>query len=148
MEFPVTERRPIISLSYVPRCSQSEFPCGGLLVLTLGSLWFFENEQHSSYRAHRLPLEGAFWSLRFDRNTRLVLVTTRPNPHSRHVALELTRVNVGGADSDPPEFVISANPILDCRRGGSYSVRSFLRAAVISNPDRADRVLGKCCRLY
>ena len=40
-------------------------------------------------KASKLPLEGAFWSIRFDANTRLVLVTTRPAPHSRQVALEL-----------------------------------------------------------
>ena len=39
------------------------------------------------------------------------------------------------------DFVVTANPVLDCRRGGSYSERSFLRAAVVSNPERADRVL-------
>ena len=39
------------------------------------------------------------------------------------------------------DFAVTANPVLDCRRGGSYSERSFLRAAVVSNPERADRVL-------
>ena len=72
----------------------SAFPVGGLLVLTLGSLWFFENvggdvDGSGGYKASKLPLDGAFWSMRFDANTRLVLVTTRPAPHSRQVALEL-----------------------------------------------------------
>lgn len=43
LEFPVVERRPIIALSYVPSSNSSQFPSGGLLVQTLGSLWFFEN---------------------------------------------------------------------------------------------------------
>ena len=43
LEFPVVERRPIIGLAYVKRDHRSAFPVGGLLVLTLGSLWFFEN---------------------------------------------------------------------------------------------------------
>lgn len=140
LEFPVVERRPVIGLAYVKRDHRSAFPVGGLLVLTLGSLWFFENvgESAGGYKASKLPLDGAFWSMRFDANTRLVLVTTRPAPHSRQVALELSRVSVSDNGSD---FVVTANPVLDCRRGGSYSERSFLRAAVVSNPERADRVL-------
>ena len=43
LEFPVVERRPIIGLAYVKRDHRSAFPVGGLLVLTLGSLWFFED---------------------------------------------------------------------------------------------------------
>lgn len=140
LDFPVVERRPIIGLSYVQRCQQSPFSCGGLLVLTLGSLWFFENVSSSTFKAFKLPLEGAFWSMKFDVNTRLLLVTTRPSPHSRHVVLELNRVAVDPANA---EFVVTANPILDTRRGGSYSERSFLRAAIVSNPERQDKVLGK-----
>ena len=43
LEFPLVERRPVIGLAYVKRDHRSAFPVGGLLVLTLGSLWFFEN---------------------------------------------------------------------------------------------------------
>lgn len=42
LEFPVVERRPIIGCAWVPACPRSPFPCAGLLVQTLGSLWFFE----------------------------------------------------------------------------------------------------------
>ena len=31
----------------------------------------------SGYKASKLPLDGAFWSIRFDDNTRLVLVVRR-----------------------------------------------------------------------
>jgi WD40 repeat protein len=41
LEFPGSERRPIIGLSYVPSQQQHpSFPSSGLLVLTLGSLWY------------------------------------------------------------------------------------------------------------
>lgn len=43
LEYPVPEMRPIIGLEYVPaRGGHAGFPCGGLFVLTLGSLWFFQ----------------------------------------------------------------------------------------------------------
>ena len=50
LEFPVVERRPVIGLAYVKRDNRSVFPVGGLLVLTLGSLWFFENDAARGYR--------------------------------------------------------------------------------------------------
>ena len=84
LEFPVVERRPIIGMTYVPACQNHQiFPCGGLLVQTLGSIWFFEslgtdasNISNDSqpqdtdpvvcssfgvtrtFKAHRLPIEG------------------------------------------------------------------------------------------
>ena len=84
MDFPVVERRPIIGMTYVPASQNHEiFPCGGLLVQTLGSLWFFEslgnivqdNSRDSqpqdtdpilcssfgvirTFKAHKLPIEG------------------------------------------------------------------------------------------
>ena len=71
-------------MTYVPACpSHATFPCGGLLVQTLGSLWFFEslgtdvvdNSNVSQnldgdaivcpsfgvkriFKAHKLPIEG------------------------------------------------------------------------------------------
>ena len=39
IEFPVQERRPIVSMSYVPKCdTHRSFPCAGLLVMTLGKI--------------------------------------------------------------------------------------------------------------
>ena len=84
LDFPVVERRPIIGMTYVPAChAHAIFPCGGLLVQTLGSIWFFEslgtnvadNSNESSnqdkdpivcssfgvlrtFKAHKLPIEG------------------------------------------------------------------------------------------
>ena len=84
LEFPVVERRPIIGMTYVPAStSHLTFPCGGLLVQTLGSLWFFESlgndvleatsdvESEETdpvvcstfsvkriFKSHKLPIEG------------------------------------------------------------------------------------------
>ena len=37
---------------------------------------------------------GLFWSLRFDLKTRLILVSTKPTPHARHVVCEPIKVNI------------------------------------------------------
>ena len=85
IEFPVTERRPIIGLIHVPKDdSHRNFPVSGLLVMTLGSLWFFEDtanvEQHT---IHKLSVEGLFWSFDFHAATRNLLINFRPQPHAR-----------------------------------------------------------------
>jgi len=134
LEFPVTERRPIIALAYVAAAPKHKtFPCGGLLVQTLGSLWFFENRGESFY-AHKLEVEGLFWSLRFDAKTRLILASTKPTPHARHVVCEPVRINVSQDPLKPDFKVTAANVLLDNRRGGSYTDRSFLRPAVFEKP--------------
>ena len=84
LEFPVVERRPIIGMTYVPASTNhATFPCGGLIIQTLGSLWFFESlgsdvsevtsdiqSQETdpvvcssfgvkrNFKAHKLPIEG------------------------------------------------------------------------------------------
>ena len=100
LSFPVTERRPIIAMAYLPRPpalsggGNSAFDFGGLLVLTLGSMWFFEcvNAEEDEYEATRLPLEGRFWAMRVEARTRAVIVTVAPNPHARHVVCQLSKV--------------------------------------------------------
>ena len=80
----MVERRPIIGMTYVPASlNHPTFPCGGLLVQTLGSLWFFESSGTDvldnstdnlsqekdpvvsssfgvirNFKSHRLPIEG------------------------------------------------------------------------------------------
>ena len=84
LEFPVVERRPIIGMVYVPaNTNHATFPCGGILVQTLGTLWFFESlgsdvsevtsdsdvqevdpvvcssfSVKRKFKAHKLPIEG------------------------------------------------------------------------------------------
>ena len=84
IEFPVVERRPIIGMTYIPaNISKATFPCAGLLVQTLGSVWFFESKgtevvsttptQNDTsepdpvvssfsvlrrFQAHKLPIDG------------------------------------------------------------------------------------------
>ena len=97
LSFPVTERRPIIAMAYVSRNgSGGANDFGGLLVLTLGSLWFFEcvDAAEEAYEATKLPLEGVFWAMRLEQRTRAVIVTAKPSPHARHVVCQLAKVIV------------------------------------------------------
>ena len=62
----------------------------GLLVQTLGSLWFFEfladsDSSEVSYKSHKLAVNALFWSLRFDAGSRMFLASTKPQPHARHM---------------------------------------------------------------
>lgn len=51
------------------------------------------------------------------------------------MVVELTHVNTGSPQpGQPAEFVVSANILSDQKRGGSYTVRSFLRTAFCSRP--------------
>ena len=137
LEFPVQERRPIIGLMHVPKDdSHRTFPSSGLLVMTLGSLWFFEesNGAEKQYTIHKLSVDGLFWSFHFHATTRLLLVNLRPNPtHSRHIVLELSKINVS-EDVSNPKYSIRTNIIFDQKKGGSYKERSFLRSILSSKP--------------
>jgi len=142
IEFPVTERRPIIGLIHVPKDdSHRNFPVSGLLVMTLGSLWFFEDtanvEQHT---IHKLSVEGLFWSFDFHAATRNLLINFRPQPHARHIVLELNKVNVS-QDVTQPQYSIRTNIIFDQKKGGSYKDRSFLRSILCSKPRVEDQLL-------
>ena len=144
LEFPVVERRPVIGLGYLSSSPHHKsFPSGGLVVQTLGSLWFFESVPESvlesGYRAHKLGVNGLFWSLKLDPSARLVMASTKPAPHARHVVVEPVRVNFS-EDPTKPDFQISSNVILDNPRGGTYTDRSFLRPAIFPKPG-SDKML-------
>ena len=45
-------------------------------------------------------LLGLFWSLRFDLKTRLILVSTKPTPHARHIVCEPQRIRIAETSSE------------------------------------------------
>ena len=45
-------------------------------------------------------LIGLFWSLRFDLKTRLILVSTKPTPHARHIVCEPQRIRIAETPSE------------------------------------------------
>ena len=127
LTFPGTERRPIISLVSVPPCPAAGLHHPGFLVLTLGSLWYWEhNMGDNTFIPHKLPTpQGAlFWSLEYEPSSRLVLVVCRPSPLSKHLVMELTTTTL------PTGRVVTTNTIMTSQ-GGSYSARSFLRSSLV-----------------
>ena len=85
LAFPGSERRPIISVKFVPAAPGHGFPHPGLLAMTLGSVWFWAQDGGSEaggWTPHRLNIEGGklLWAMQYEANTRLVLVSCRPAP--------------------------------------------------------------------
>ena len=63
--------------------------------------------------------QGLFWSLKFDMQTRLILVSTKPTPHARHIVLEPNRIRL-----DPSPVVDASNSGLNQnqQRHNNYAV--------------------------
>ena len=61
------------------------------------------------------------------------MASTKPTPHARHIVCEPVRVNVS-EDVTKPDYRVSANVILDNRRGATFTDRSFLRPAIFAKP--------------
>jgi len=133
LTFPGTERRPIISLKFVPAAPALGFSFPGLLAMTLGSLWFWAHHVHNQgveWVAHRLPLDAKLlWAMQFEPESRLLLVSCRPAPQAVHLILELACTRV---ESGP---VVTSRTVLKQTSGGSYSARSFLRSTLVSAPN-------------
>ena len=136
LSFPVVERRPIISLVSVPACPAAGLNMPGLLVLTLGSLWFWEHNTDNTFTPHRLntPADKTFWSLQYQPDTRLILLVCRPCPLASHVVLELSSTSL------PTGKAVTANTIMTVQ-GGSYNARSFLRSCLILASQEEGRVV-------
>ncbi len=136
LEFPIREQRPIIGMSHAPKSqdAQSSFPCSGLFVMTLGSLWFFEEVLNSDgqvqHKAHKLAVEGLFWSLHFNFESRLLLVNFKPSPHARHAVLQFDRINVAQDVTQGPEYQIRTRIIFDNKKGGTFKEKTFLRSVL------------------
>lgn len=146
LEFPIQERRPIIGVRHVPKSnSNGSFSCSGLFVMTLGSLWFFEEvtvgDGQIQHSCHKIQLEGLFWSMHFNADTRLLLVNFRPNPHARHVVLQFDRINVSTNVTQGPEFRLSHSVIFDNKKGGSYKEKSFLKSVLCPKPGSEGQML-------
>jgi len=130
LTFPGAERRPIISLKFVPAAPDRGFPFPGLLAMTLGSLWFCTHQEGADWVPHRLPIDAKLlWSMEFEPESRLLLVSCRPAPQAVHLILELNCIM---EESGP---VVTSRTVMKQVNGGSYSIRSFLRSTLISGPN-------------
>ena len=155
LEFPIQERRPIIGLCHVPKSSAADsgsFTCSGLFVMTLGSLWFFEEVPAANgqfqHKPHRISIEGLFWSLHFNCESRLLLVNFRPNPHARHAVVQFDRINVSQNVTQGPDYQISTRVIFDNKKGGTYKEKSFLRSVICQKPGTEENQSGQMVVLY
>jgi len=123
--FQGTERRPIIGLRSVPPSPENGLPYPGILVLTLGSLWYWE--MGAEVVQHRLstPSGRLFSSLSYDTKARLLLVSCRPAPNALHIVMQLAVSRLPGGSRAVVGQVVAQVA------GGSYRERSFLRAALV-----------------
>lgn len=138
LTFPGTERRPIIGLLAVAANVSAGLHHPGLLVLTLGSLWYWEhNIAQGTFTPHKLatPPDKTFWSLEYDADTRLMLLVCRPGPLCTHVVMELVTTRL-----DSGQRVVSTNSIMSVE-GGSYKARSFLRSCLLVTSAKEGRVM-------
>ena len=71
----------------VPACPEAGLPLPGVLLLTLGSLWFWEhNPAEGSLVPHRLPTPpgSLFWSLRYQQDVGSLHCALYCTPLCRH----------------------------------------------------------------
>ncbi|XP_078138998.1 E3 ubiquitin-protein ligase rfwd3.S [Centroberyx gerrardi] len=129
---PLHCRRPVVSLSYVPRAASSSFPCGGLLAGSLEGGCFWEQLDGTSYRPHVLPLEATGCTdLQVETESRHCLVTYRPgrsNPSLRCVLMALTRP----PQQDSQQPLCSCVPVQTFTAGLSYKL--LTKNAVFRSP--------------
>ncbi|XP_076274362.1 mutagen-sensitive 302 isoform X2 [Rhynchophorus ferrugineus] len=100
---------PIVSLTGIKNDNGLDL----LLVAKLNSVWAIENHPGGNYNRYLLPLDGPFLSLNYDRGSRQLLVSSRPNsqtPYARHTVCYLERKN-------DPETVTSN--VVHTFKGGS-----------------------------
>lgn len=86
---------PVVSVASVPSEAGADLVHGGVISCKLNSLWVFENSGNE-YVSHPLPLEGPFVSMKFQSDTKQMLVSSRPNnriPHSRHTLCTMEKID-------------------------------------------------------
>lgn len=102
---------PVVSVASIPSCPGTDLIRGGVLSCKLNSLWVFENAGHEHIR-HSLPLEGPFISMKYQTETKQLLVSSRPNNRisfSRHTLCTL--------EKPPSSDKVNCN-IIDSFQGG------------------------------
>lgn len=85
---------PVVSVASIPATSNGDLVRGGVISCKLNSLWVFENAGVSHIR-HPLSLEGPFVSMKYEQDTKQLLVSSRPNnriSYARHTLCTLEKV--------------------------------------------------------
>ncbi|XP_045463560.1 E3 ubiquitin-protein ligase RFWD3-like [Harmonia axyridis] len=84
---------PVVSVAHVPNDPSSSSQ-DGIISCKLNSLWFFEKTPND-YVGHPLGIDGPFYAMRFDKASKQILVSSRPNlrnPNSRHTLTTLNKI--------------------------------------------------------
>ncbi|XP_030745834.1 E3 ubiquitin-protein ligase RFWD3-like [Sitophilus oryzae] len=115
---------PVVSLAGLKDESDSDI----LLVAKLNSLWAFQIHADGTYSRHLLPVEGPFLSLKYEQDTKQILVSSRPNnqtPYSRHSVCYLQKQH------DPD--VITSNIVHTFRSGNTAKLLAKTSCFVPNN---------------
>lgn len=92
LTFP-SDMSPVVSLASLESSPSVAMPRGGLVVCKLNSMWAFETNG-ADYSRYYLPMDGPFVCMRYQRSTKQMLVSSRPNarvPYARHSLCTLSR---------------------------------------------------------
>ncbi|EFA00575.2 E3 ubiquitin-protein ligase RFWD3 [Tribolium castaneum] len=90
---------PVVSVASIPAAPGEALAQGGVVSCKLNSLWLYENA-NGEYKRHPISLEGPFVSMKYQTNTKQLLVSSRPNSritYARHTLSTLAR-NEGKID--------------------------------------------------
>ncbi|CAH1124617.1 unnamed protein product [Ceutorhynchus assimilis] len=101
---------PVVSMIAIQEPSGSDI----IVAARLNAVWAFECYPDGSFNRHILPLEGPFLSLRYDKETKQILVSSRPNknmPFARHTVCHLEKTR------DPD--LISCNTVYSFKGGST-----------------------------
>nr|CAH7736730.1 unnamed protein product [Callosobruchus chinensis] len=88
---------PVVSVVSIPPMPGGDLGNGSIVSCKLNSLWMFENTTDGYLHQHPLTrLEGPFVSMKYQDDTKQLLVSSRPNnriPYSRHTLCTLDKVD-------------------------------------------------------
>ncbi|CAH0547788.1 unnamed protein product [Brassicogethes aeneus] len=91
---------PVVSVASIPSSVNGDLRNGGVISCKLNSLWVFENAASGHIR-HPLSLESPFVSMKYEKESRQLLISSRPNnriSYSRHTlcTLDVVQGDHGG----------------------------------------------------
>ncbi|XP_029781640.1 E3 ubiquitin-protein ligase RFWD3 [Suricata suricatta] len=135
---PQKARRPLVSLSYIPRAASAAFPYGGVLAGNLEDASFWELKTGPSHRPHVLPMEpGGCVDFQTESSTRHCLVTYRPDKNHntlRSVLMEMSYTLDGAG-----EPVCSCHPVQTFL--GGPTCKLLTKSAIFQNPESDGSIL-------
>lgn len=130
-------RSPVLSVNYLPTCENASY--SGVLIGQLDKASVYE-KKNDDYKLHVLPIEGSLTSLYFERITRHMLVTLRPNakyPGVRHSVFKLV------AQQEMEASVISCAEVYTFKGGNTQKLLS--RNALIHDPGTDGNLFACAC---